>query len=77
MMLVIDHVILADLELYYIILILVSNFLLESYVDLQVFHILRARLLIDLLIILFCITLISIQQGCVLRSRCRLDLISF
>jgi hypothetical protein len=51
MMLIIDHVILADLELYYIILILVSNFLLENYVDLQVFHILLARLPIDLLII--------------------------
>lgn len=67
MLLVIDHVILVDLELYYIILIHVSNFLLESYVDLRVFRILRVRLRIDLLIICFCIILVFIQRGCVIR----------
>lgn len=67
MLLVIDHVILVDLELYYIILIRVSNFLLESYVDLLVFRILRAKLRIDLLIICFCIILVFIQRGCVIR----------
>lgn len=77
MLLVIDHVILVDLELYYIILIRVSNFLLESYVDLRVFRILRAKLRIDLLIICFCIILVFIQPGCVIRWECRLDLISF